>query len=118
LLRKKTYISFLVSLLLLIVIDISSFDNLVYGSDDGDRNDKRDKAKNDDGDDGDRNDKRDKAKNDDGDDGDRNDKRETSLEELFESDDENDDDENDDDENDDDENDIPFILPFNAVPFP
>ena len=85
------YISFLVSLLLLIVIDISSYDNLVYGSDGGD---------------GDGNDKREKAKHDEGD-GDGNDKRENSLEELFENDDENDD-----------ENDIPFILPFNAVPFP
>ncbi|MDX1372015.1 MAG: hypothetical protein R3321_06070, partial [Nitrososphaeraceae archaeon] len=74
-LRKKKYISFLVSLLLLIVIDISSFDNLVYGGDD-DRNDKREKAKHDGDDDDDRNDKREKAKHDGDDDDDRNDKRE------------------------------------------
>ncbi|MFB5600663.1 MAG: hypothetical protein ACE5SW_10600, partial [Nitrososphaeraceae archaeon] len=60
-LRKKIYLSFLVSLLLLVGVNFSTYDNLVYGKDDGGSSDKE-KAKDDD--DGGSSDKE-KAKDDD-----------------------------------------------------
>ena len=90
--RKKLYLSLLVSLLLLVGFDFSLFNDLAYGK--GDEGGGKDEINN--------------GKNDDED---------ISLDELFGSDEDEDKDAKDKDAKDK-KKDVPFKLPFIAVPFP
>jgi len=93
LIRKKLYLSLLVSLLLLVGFDFSLFNDLAYGRDEGGGKDEINDGKNDDED--------------------------ISLDELFGSDEDKDKDKGAKDKDaKDKKNDVPFKLPFIAVPFP
>jgi hypothetical protein len=145
--RKEIYLPFLLSISLFIIIDISFYNHIALGQngddDNRDSNDNnvREEEKQDDDDNRDSNDNnvREEEKQDDDDDNrDSNDNNvreeekqedfeDASLDELF--DDNNDDNNRDSKDNNvreeeeeedekEEENEVPFILPFNAVPFP
>ena len=107
--RKEIYLSFLLSILLLLSIDIYSYNQIVLGQEDDDNRDSKD------------NNVREEEKEEE------EDFEDVSLEELF---DDNDDGNRDNKDNNvreeekeeedekEEENEVPFILPFNAVPFP
>ena len=122
--RKEIYLPFLLSILLLLSIDISSYNYNVLGQEDDNRDSNDD--------DNVREDKEEDDNRDSNDDNVREDKEEeeedfedASLNELFD-DNNNDDDNNiredkeEEEEKDDkeEEDEVPFILPFKAVPFP
>jgi hypothetical protein len=114
--RKEIYIPFLLSILLFLSIDISSHNYIALGKeDDSDDNVKDEKEEKSDDRDSDDNVKDEKDE----------DFEDISLDELF--DDNNADDDRDSEDNvkdekeeekDEKEEEVPFILPFNAVPFP
>ncbi len=113
--RKEVYIPFLLSILLFLSIDISSHNYIVLGKeDDGNDNVKDEEEEKSDDRDSDDNVKDEKDE----------DFEDISLDELFDdnnSDDDRDSDDNVKDEKDEEkeeEDEVPFILPFNAVPFP
>jgi hypothetical protein len=124
LLKRKFFYSFLLSILLFLSLNILVYDHIVEGKKDNQHED----DKNNDDDDGDDNDNvRENEKNDD------DNFDDTSLDKLFGTKQDKDTKENNDyvhrknnekveDENGDSDNhkndDIPFILPFNPVPFP
>jgi hypothetical protein len=145
--RKEIYLPFLLSISLFLIIDISFYNHIALGQngddDNRDSNDNnvREEEKQDDDDNRDSNDNnvREEEKQDDDDDNrDSNDNNvreeekqedfeDASLDELF--DDNNDDNNRDSKDNNvreeeeeedekEEENEVPFILPFNAVPFP
>ena len=106
--RKEIYLPFLLSISLFLIIDISSYNHIALGQNDDDNNrDSKD------------NNVREEEKEEE------EDFEDVSLEELF---DDNDDDNNRDSKDNnvreeeedekEEENEVPFILPFNAVPFP
>jgi hypothetical protein len=120
--RNEIYLPFLLSILLLLSIDISSYNYNVLGQEDDNRDSNDDNV---------REDKEEDDNRDSNDDNVREDKEEeeedfedASLNELF--DDNNNDDNNiredkeEEEEKDDkeEEDEVPFILPFKAVPFP
>ncbi len=138
--RKEIYLPFLLSILLLLSIDISSHNYNLLGqeddnrdsNDDNVREDKEEDDNRDSNDDNVREDKEEDDNRDSNDDNVREDKEEeeedfedASLNELFD-DNNNDDDNNiredkeEEEEKDDkeEEDEVPFILPFKAVPFP
>jgi hypothetical protein len=121
--RKEIYLPFLLSILLLLSIDISSHNYNLLGQEDDNRDSNDDNV---------REDKEEDDNRDSNDDNVREDKEEeeedfedASLNELFD-DNNNDDDNNiredkeEEEEKDDkeEEDEVPFILPFKAVPFP
>jgi hypothetical protein len=126
--RKEIYLPFLLSISLFLIIDISSYNHIALGQngDDNNRdsndNNVREEEKQDDDDnnrDSNDNNVREEEKQEDFED--------ASLDELF--DDNNDDNNRDSKDNNvreeeeeedekEEENEVPFILPFNAVPFP
>jgi hypothetical protein len=121
--RKEIYLPFLLSILLLLSIDISSYNYNVLGQEDDNRDSNDDNV---------REDKEEDDNRDSNDDNIREDKEEeeedfedASLNELFD-DNNNDDDNNiredkeEEEEKDEkeEEDEVPFILPFKAVPFP
>ena len=98
--RKEIYLSFLLTILLFITIDISSYNHIVLGKeyDDAEVIEKEEEENGEGFED-------------------------VSINELFDDDDNNRDTRNDEviekeEEDDDDDDAVPFILPFNAVPFP
>jgi hypothetical protein len=103
LIKKETYISFLLSILLFVSIDISFYNHIVLGKENNNDED---------------NDNRD-SRDDDiiEKDSDGEGFEDISINELFDNDDNRDSRDDDIIEKDGDE-DVPFILPFNAVPFP
>jgi hypothetical protein len=117
--RKEVYIPFLLSILLFLSIDISSYNYMVLGKEDDSEDNVKDE-KDEESDDRDSEDNVKDEKDEDFED--------ISLDELF--DDNNADDDRDSEDNVKDEKDeekdekeeekdeVPFILPFNAVPFP
>ena len=127
--RKEIYLPFLLSISLFLIIDISFYNHIALGQngDDNNRDSKdnnvRDEEKEDDDNNRDSKDNnvRDEEKEEE------EDFEDVSLEELF--DDNNDDNNRDSKDNNvreeekeedekEEENEVPFILPFNAVPFP
>ena len=127
--RKEIYLPFLLSISLFLIIDISSYNHIALGQngddDNRDSNDNnvREEEKQDDDDNRDSNDNnvREEEKQEE------EDFEDASLDELF--DDNNDDNNRDSKDNNvreeeeeedekEEENEVPFILPFNAVPFP
>jgi hypothetical protein len=126
--RKEIYLPFLLSISLFLIIDISSYNHIALGQNGDDNRDSND------------NNVREEEKQDDDDNRDSNDNNvreeekqeeedfeDASLDELF--DDNNDDNNRDSKDNNvreeeeeedekEEENEVPFILPFNAVPFP
>jgi hypothetical protein len=127
--RKEIYLPFLLSISLFLIIDISSYNHIALGQngddDNRDSNDNnvREEEKQDDDDNRDSNDNnvREEEKQEE------EDFEDASLDELF--DDNNDDNNRDSNDNNvreeeeeedekEEENEVPFILPFNAVPFP
>ena len=137
--RKEIYLSFLLSILLLLSIDIYSYNQIVLGQEDDDNRDSKDnnvreeKEEDDDNRDSkDNNVREEKEEDDDNRDSKDNNVREekeeeedfedVSLDELFDND-NNDDDNRDSKDNNvreekGEEDEVPFILPFKAVPFP
>jgi hypothetical protein len=118
--RKEIYLSFLLSILLLLSIDIYSYNQIVLGQEDDDNRDSKDnnvreeKEEDDNRDSKDNNVREEKEEEEDFED--------ASLDELFDNDD-NDDDNRDSKDNNvreekGEEDEVPFILPFKAVPFP
>ena len=114
--RKEVYIPFLLSILLFLSIDISSHNYIVLGKEDNSEDNVKDE-------------KEEKSDDRDSEDNVKDEKDEDfediSLDELF--DDNNADDDRDSEDNvkdekeeekDEKEEEVPFILPFNAVPFP
>ena len=108
--RKEIYLPFLLSISLFLIIDISFYNHIALGKN-GDDNNRDSKDNN----------VRDEEKEEE------EDFEDVSLEELF--DDNNDDNNRDSNDNNvreeeeeedekEEENEVPFILPFNAVPFP
>ena len=117
--RKEVYIPFLLSILLFLSIDISSHNYIVLGKeDDGDDNVKDEKEEKSDDRDSDDNVKDEKDE----------DFEDISLDELFDDNNADDDRDSEDnvkdekeeekDEKEEEKDEVPFILPFNAVPFP
>jgi hypothetical protein len=113
--RKEVYIPFLLSILLFLSIDISSHNYIVLGKEDNSEDNVKDE-------------KEEKSDDRDSEDNVKDEKDEDfediSLDELF---DDNADDDRDSEDNvkdekeeekDEKEEEVPFILPFNAVPFP
>ena len=125
--RKEIYLSFLLSISLFLIIDISSYNYNVLGQADDNR-DSHDNNVREDKDEDDDDDNRDSHDNNVREDKDEEEEdfEDASLNELF--DDNNDDDNNnvredkDEEEEEEDEkeeeDEVPFILPFKAVPFP
>jgi hypothetical protein len=131
--RKEIYISFLLSILLFLSIDISSYNYIVLGkehdSEDNVKDEKEEKSDDRDSEDNVKDEKEEKSDDRDSEDNVKDEKEEDfediSLDELF--DDNNADRDSEDnvkdekeEENDEkeEEDEVPFILPFNAVPFP
>jgi hypothetical protein len=110
LIRKETYIPFLLSILLFVSIDISFYNHIVLGKENNDDDHSNEE-------DNDNRDSRDDdiiEKDRDGEDF-----EDISINELFDNDNNNRDSRDDDIiEKDDADEDVPFILPFNALPFP
>jgi hypothetical protein len=107
--RKEIYLPFLLSISLFLIIDISSYNHIALGQNGDDNRDSND------------NNVREEEKQEE------EDFEDASLDELF--DDNNDDNNRDSKDNNvkeeeeeedekEEENEVPFILPFNAVPFP
>ena len=105
--KKEKYISFLLSILLFVSIDISFYNHIVLGKENNNDEDSNDED----------NDNRD-SRDDDIIEKDRDGEgfEDISINELFDNDDNRD--SRDDDIIEKDDEDVPFILPFNAVPFP
>ncbi len=137
--RKEVYIPFLLSILLFLSIDISSHNYIALGKEDDSDNvkdEKEEKSDDRDSDDNVKDEKEEKSDDRDSEDNVKDEKEEDfediSLDELF--DDNNADDDRDSEDNvkdekeeekdekeeekDEKEEEVPFILPFNAVPFP
>jgi hypothetical protein len=133
--RKEIYISFLLSILLFLSIDISSYNYIVLGeehdSEDNVKDEKEEKSDDRDSEDNVKDEKEEKSDDRDSEDNVKDEKEEDfediSLDELF--DDNNADDDRDSEDNvkdekeeekdeKEEEDEVPFILPFNAVPFP
>ena len=126
--RKEIYLPFLLSISLFLIIDISSYNHIALGQngDDDNRDSKDNNVREEEKEDDD--DKRDSKDNNvrEEEKEEEEDFEDVSLEELF--DDNNDDDNNRDSKDNnvreeeedekEEENEVPFILPFNAVPFP
>jgi hypothetical protein len=117
LLRKEIYLSFLLSILLLLSIDISFYNHVILGKqdskdDDNERSDDNGDSKDDDNersdDNGDSKDDDNERSGDEAEDFD-----DISINELF-----GDNNDNNIKEENEEKNDSPFILPFKAVPFP
>jgi hypothetical protein len=113
--RKEVYIPFLLSILLFLSIDISSYNYIVLGKED----DSKDNVKDEKEEKSDDRDSEDNVK-----DEEEEDFEDISLDELFDDNnaDDGEDNVNDEKEEEKDEkeekDEVPFILPFNAVPFP
>ncbi len=123
--RKEIYLPFLLSILLFLSIDISFYNYIVLGKeDDSTDNVREEKEERDDNRDGKDNVKEERDDNSDSKDNVKEEKEEDfediSLDELFE--DNNADDNRDSKDNvkeeKEEEDEVPFLLPFNAVPFP
>ena len=127
--RKEIYLPFLLSISLFLIIDISSYNHIALGQNgeddnrDSKDNNVREEEKEDD--DGNRDSKDNNVREEEKEE--EEDFEDASLDELF--DDNNDDDNRDSKDNNvreeeeeedekEEENEVPFILPFNAVPFP
>jgi len=116
--RKEIYLPFLLSILLLLSIDIFSYNHIVLGqeddnSDSKDNNVREEKEEDDNSDSKDNNVREEKEEEEDFED--------ASLDELFDTDDNDDDNRDSKDNNvreEKGEDEVPFILPFKAVPFP
>ena len=109
-LRKEIYLSFLLSILLLLSIDISFYNHVVLGKQDSKEDGGDDNERS--GDNGDSREDDNERSGDEAEDFD-----DISINELFgDNNDNSNKEENDEDT--DKENDTPFILPFKAVPFP
>jgi hypothetical protein len=117
--RKEVYIPFLLSILLFLSIDISSYNYMVLGKeDDSEDNVKDEKEEKSDDRDSEDNVKDEKDE----------DFEDISLDELFDDNNADDDRDSEDnvkdekeeekDEKEEEKDEVPFILPFNAVPFP
>jgi hypothetical protein len=129
LIRKEVYLSFLLCILLFASIDILLYNYIVLGKEEDDNNEVDDVREKEEDDNNEVDDVREKEE----DDNNEEDIEDISINELFDND--NNDNNNDDDLFDNDNNDnrdsryeiiekediedkVPFILPFNAVPFP
>ena len=132
--RKEIYISFLLSILLFLSIDISSHNYIVLGkeddSEDNVKDEKEEKSDDRDSEDNVKDEKEEKSDDRDSEDNVKDEKDEDfediSLDELFDDNnaDDRDSEDNVKDEKEEEkdekeeEDEVPFILPFNAVPFP
>jgi hypothetical protein len=125
--RKEIYLSFLLSISLFLIIDISSYNYNVLGQEDDNRDSHDNNVREDKDEEDDDDNNRDSHDNNVREDKDEEEEdfEDASLNELF--DDNNDDDNNNvredkDEEEEEDEkeekDEVPFILPFKAVPFP
>jgi len=134
--RKEVYISFLLSILLFLSIDISSHNYIVLGkeddSEDNVKDEKEEKSDDRDSEDNVKDEKEEKSDDRDSEDNVKDEKDEDfediSLDELFDDNNADDDRDSEDnvkdekeeekDEKEEEKDEVPFILPFNAVPFP
>ena len=100
LLRKEIYLSFLLSILLFVSIDILSYNHIVLGKEDTKDDNKNER--------GGREEAEEEAE----------DFEDITIKELFDDDNEDDVKEEEEEEEGKEEEDVPFRLPFRAVPFP
>jgi hypothetical protein len=119
--RKEIYLSFLLSILLFLSMDISSYNQIVLGQEDDDdnRDSKDNNVREEKEDDDDNRDSKDNNVREEKEE--EEDFEDISLDELFDNNNNDDDDNRDSKEEEEDEkgeDEVPFILPFKAVPFP